>query len=213
MKTINKIMLATAITFVVSVGLHSMEQDPFHEEQILAEKILQDQEKRLNDAITELRSSNWFQRYLKTATKLQHICELKEGYINAPIFSNYQPQKYSNFIDLSNCQINGNKLVVLSDALTTNKSLRHLDLSNNQIDLHGFFFFSNAIKKNRTLITLNLSNNQINNFGLHGFIRALQENYTLLEINLSGNNLTEEQAQEIKSLLERNQKINPRSDV
>lgn len=85
--------------------------------------------------------------------------------------------------------LNETQILLLSEALEKNNSLKSLSLCNAHLKLSGVKFIAEALKKNNKLELLNLSDNKLENSAIELVLDAFKENKILKSLNLSLNQL------------------------
>ena len=116
-------------------------------------------------------------------------------------------------------KIDDEKLIVISESLKTNSSLKEIHLNNNQIGSEGIKYLSEALKINSSLKEIDLESNIVGDEGTKYLSESLKLNSSLNGIILNNNNIGEKGANCIldslsfnysltKIKLDQNKKIN-----
>ncbi len=111
-------------------------------------------------------------------------------------------------ISLEANNVSDSGIKFLARVLESNHSITDLDLGLNEIGAKGIEILAASLKDNHSVINLNIGGNNIGDDGAKSIIELLKVNYNLVQINISYNNIvTEGLKDDIKSLIDRNQKL------
>ena len=109
-------------------------------------------------------------------------------------------EKKNNNIDLSfslekdeDCKtkITDEDIIIISEELKNNKSIKHLNLQGNAISCKGANALAEMLKVNKTIKDIIVNNNNIGNNGALDFADVLKVNNTLSSFDISNNNIGE----------------------
>ncbi|CAG9319021.1 unnamed protein product [Blepharisma stoltei] len=95
----------------------------------------------------------------------------------------------------------GNDLMLLSETLMYNSTLKSLDLRNNRIGPEGTGFLAKLIENNKSLVKLDLRWNELSATGGRILAEALKKPHTISTVEISGNKIPDEVCQEIEQFL------------
>ena len=95
-------------------------------------------------------------------------------------------------LEITNNEISDKAVIVISDFLRTNKTLRQLEFTQNTISDENIEQIIKAIQSNTTLQTLDISSNNISNEGIVAISECFTINNALQELSLSWNSNTTE---------------------
>jgi Ran GTPase-activating protein (RanGAP) involved in mRNA processing and transport len=110
-------------------------------------------------------------------------------------------------LDLSHNRIGDKGCGWLCDGLLINTMLKHLDMSYNEFGDAGVVYISDLLMSNISLVTVNLSKNKIGKEGVHAISRAMLSNTTLLNLNLSYSIVDKEAAEYLAKGLKGNKSL------
>ncbi len=109
-----------------------------------------------------------------------------------------------DIVDLENVTLLDAQVILLSNAMKDNTSVKKLNLNKSGITDEGIKVLAEMLKVNSTLMELNLSDNDIGNQSGKLIIEALKMNSTLTILDLSGTSVDTKIRKEIRIRLERN---------
>ena len=144
------------------------------------------------------------QEFIIRMTSLEALdlaCNFQIGDIGAYYIGEALKYKSSlRTLNLSQCGITLDGIMLLCESLQKNRILTDLDLSGNDISDDGINYLSQSLAMNWTLITLKIKNSQFTELGIQSLASMLFQNTTIATILWDGN--VKMTNQELKQMLE-----------
>lgn len=128
-----------------------------------------------------------------------------EGDKHSELIKNYGTMMEINAIlDLDKCNLHGDKIRALAEALKINRTLKSLFLCKTHLDSNDIEYLALALEENGTLEFLALNENNFGEIGALAIAKMLKRNKTLARLTLHGTNISENGAKFILEALYEN---------
>lgn len=143
-----------------------------------------------------------------------NYCLKKLDISNNPIKNLYEDNSYAlesnnclKDLNLSDCSLNYQAILILCQILLKNKGIETLNLSGNSLEDKGIIPIARVLSKNFIIKSLNLSRNKIKNPGVKTLSEVLMNNQGIVEIILRENEIKDMGADDLSEAVRVNLRI------